>query len=363
MVPINQGRMRKTSPVGSLLMAVILGGVIAFMAVDSAKWAKVDRQYHRAPGCFAGATADPALPPCTVKAYTVTKAYEYESGGRTSTTHWMLDLRAKDGETRSIGVEDETLWNSLGAGQPVKVQLWQGKSRIVYANGLAGQTANNPDYRSGVARRTLLVFGSINGAVVLFLLWATYMAYRLRQVSRPVAPVWYSSSPPPSVLGASLVPPPIGFGSAPPGFNASPPMGAVGQPPASVAGQWQGVYRYASGALDDTPFTASFEVSAGGTISGRMLDYNQLGEATVSGEQAGTQIRFLKQYVNPHRLTSRQAVEYMGELSPDGQTITGQWQLTSRLLGIPFKTVGYWSASRVSVPAYGAHGPVSFPNQ
>ncbi|HEX5322818.1 MAG TPA: hypothetical protein VFW40_03455, partial [Capsulimonadaceae bacterium] len=97
-----------------------------------------------------------------------------------------------------------------------------------------------------------------------------------------------------------------------------------------------------------TAFEATFDVSDSGVIRGRILDYDRAREATVAGEQEGEQIRFLKMYTKKAGLTRSNGVEYWGQIAPDGQSISGNWRLTSRVLGIPMSNQGFWSASRVS---------------
>ena len=76
-------------------------------------------------------------------------------------------------------------------------------------------------------------------------------------------------------------------------------------------------------------------VQGGNTISGNILDNNELGEASLAGTVTGRSISEPKKYL----LGSRHAVKYSGTVSEDENTIQGKWQI------LIFK--GAWEAQRI----------------
>lgn len=344
MINANQRKSVRPAAWPAIGLFVLIGGIFAGVALDYLNWAKIDDQYHHAPGCAVGpVSVDTALPACTVKPYTIVAKRQFVSGGRSSTTHYILDISAADGDSRPIDLEDQNLWNELSAGDSINVQLWQGKSRLVYALGQSAPTSNNPDYRK---RNTsfLLVFMGVTDAVIAVLFLYLFFSKSRRKALATSTTAWYAAQSP---SAAPVAPPPSIFGSQQvasyPAVSST--LSSLGnQDGETITGDWQGMYYYNSGMLPDTAFDAHFEVAESGTVSGMISDHMNRGQATVAGEQEGRRFRFVKQYVTRRA----KPVEYDGEIAPDGRTISGTWSLTSSLLGIPLTTHGHWSAMRVA---------------
>ncbi|PSN19741.1 hypothetical protein C7271_05715 [filamentous cyanobacterium CCP5] len=100
---------------------------------------------------------------------------------------------------------------------------------------------------------------------------------------------------------------------------------------ADVSGAWTGTYWQAG---RPTRFEATF-VQAENTVSGRILDDGNLGEAQASGHLAGRSITFLKRYL----ASSPTPIYYDGTLSADSNYMSGGW--TIRGFGS-----GRWEAQR-----------------
>lgn len=64
-------------------------------------------------------------------------------------------------------------------------------------------------------------------------------------------------------------------------------------------------------------------VQGDNTLSGRVLDDNYLGEASLVGTVSGRSIRFTKTYLT----SSRHSVHYTGTISEDGNRMQGQWKI------------------------------------
>jgi hypothetical protein len=91
-----------------------------------------------------------------------------------------------------------------------------------------------------------------------------------------------------------------------------------------------GSFSYPSGLGPTTPFLAKLE-DDGGSLSGGTIEPNTMGsgsdqlEAVISGSRAGSAIDFTKMYDGAS--DAAHAVDYVGRLSGDGNTITGVWSL------------------------------------
>lgn len=111
----------------------------------------------------------------------------------------------------------------------------------------------------------------------------------------------------------------------------------------SVAGGWLGTYAYPPGsALPPCRFEATFEGGgADGTFSGRILDDTEgFGEAVVrQGLQRGRHVVFVKVY--RQRASHLRPVHYTGQLTEEGDRITGEWSIPEGGL------VGTWEAHRL----------------
>lgn len=83
---------------------------------------------------------------------------------------------------------------------------------------------------------------------------------------------------------------------------------------------WQGQFRYRNG-LPPGRFTASLDIGNDGSLTGKSHDDGIfLTNATLKGRIQGSHLRWQKNYSGLH------VVEYEGELSTDGQHITGKWR-------------------------------------
>ena len=97
-----------------------------------------------------------------------------------------------------------------------------------------------------------------------------------------------------------------------------------------LTGDWDGQFAYPTGRGPLTPFLATI-IQRGGSFTGRIIEPDlhipgKSAEATIVGVVAGTSVDFTKTYrkaawgyANP--------VDYVGQLSNDGERITGMWSL------------------------------------
>jgi hypothetical protein len=91
-----------------------------------------------------------------------------------------------------------------------------------------------------------------------------------------------------------------------------------------------GSYSYPSGLGPTTPFLAKLE-DDGGSLSGSTIEPNTMGsgsdqlEALISGSRSGSAVDFTKMYDGA--ADAAHAVDYVGRLSGDGNTISGVWSL------------------------------------
>lgn len=98
-----------------------------------------------------------------------------------------------------------------------------------------------------------------------------------------------------------------------------------------LSGTWLGTYWQ-----QKQPVRFSMTLVQGGnTISGNILDNNELGEASLVGTVTGRSVSFTKKYL----MGSRHSVKYLGTVSEDGNTIQGKWQI------LIFR--GAWEAQRI----------------
>ena len=100
--------------------------------------------------------------------------------------------------------------------------------------------------------------------------------------------------------------------------------------PINLSGLWMGSFSYPSGAGPTTPFLARLE-DHDGSLSGTTIEPNTIGpssdqlEAVLSGSRQGSAIDFTKMYDGES--DAAHAVDYVGRLSGDGNSITGVWSL------------------------------------
>jgi len=101
--------------------------------------------------------------------------------------------------------------------------------------------------------------------------------------------------------------------------------------PFDLSGKWDGVFAYPDvpGAGPVTPFLAQI-TEQGGQISGTIIEPNDFrpgtAHASLEGVRAGTSVDFLKTY---HAAGEEydEPVAYAGQLSDDGNVITGHWMM------------------------------------
>ena len=92
-----------------------------------------------------------------------------------------------------------------------------------------------------------------------------------------------------------------------------------------ITGTWLGTY-WQQGT--PTRFEVTF-VQGGNSISGRVLDDGDLGEAQINGEIVGRSIQFTKQYLRGNN----PPISYSGTLSEDGNLMQGKWTIGKRYSG------------------------------
>jgi hypothetical protein len=91
-----------------------------------------------------------------------------------------------------------------------------------------------------------------------------------------------------------------------------------------------GSFSYPSGLGSTTPFLAKIE-DDGGSLSGSTIEPNTMGsesdqlEALISGSRSASAVDFTKMYDGAS--DAAHAVDYVGRLSGDGNSISGVWSL------------------------------------
>ncbi len=100
---------------------------------------------------------------------------------------------------------------------------------------------------------------------------------------------------------------------------------------ADVSSTWLGTY-WQQGI--PTRFEVTL-IQSGHTLTGRMLDDSDLGEAQLTGEVVGRRINFIKRYFT----TSPDPITYLGTISDKEDYMQGQWS-------IKLWDSGSWEAQR-----------------
>lgn len=101
--------------------------------------------------------------------------------------------------------------------------------------------------------------------------------------------------------------------------------------PHDLTGQWHGTYAYPRGLGPATPFLANI-IELDGSFSGTIIEpdaYYKLAEnleSLIAGHRGGRAIDFTKTY-RSKRHGYENPVDYVGQMSPDGKSITGVWCL------------------------------------
>ena len=98
----------------------------------------------------------------------------------------------------------------------------------------------------------------------------------------------------------------------------------------SLSGLWLGSFSYPAGQGPLTPFLASLEED-GGSLRGTVVEPNTIGassdqlQALISGSRSGQAVDFTKMYDGES--DAAHAVDYVGRVSADGNSIAGVWSL------------------------------------
>ena len=98
----------------------------------------------------------------------------------------------------------------------------------------------------------------------------------------------------------------------------------------NISGLWMESYSYPSGLGPTTPFLASIE-DHDGSLRGATMEPNTMGRssgelgAVIFGSRQGSAVDFTKMYDGES--DAAHAVDYVGKLSGDGNSITGVWSL------------------------------------
>ncbi|MEM6585527.1 MAG: hypothetical protein AAF692_07205 [Pseudomonadota bacterium] len=99
--------------------------------------------------------------------------------------------------------------------------------------------------------------------------------------------------------------------------------------PFDLTGKWDGVFQYPQDHMPTTPFLAEI-VEEAGAFSGTTIEpdlYNDSSaNARINGHRSGRSVDFTKSYGGRDR-GYENPVDYVGQLSEDGLTITGVWSL------------------------------------
>ena len=100
-----------------------------------------------------------------------------------------------------------------------------------------------------------------------------------------------------------------------------------------MTGMWHGSYSYPGHIRETMPFVANI-VDQGGHISGSIIEptsgeesiYEEEVEAVIAGARGDRTVDFIKTY---RGAIWSHSVDYVGQLSEDGQTVTGMWSVAT----------------------------------
>jgi len=98
----------------------------------------------------------------------------------------------------------------------------------------------------------------------------------------------------------------------------------------NMTGMWEGAFSYPAFEGPTTPFVARIE-EVDGALTGTIMEPNTMGwstdelEAVLSGARNGRSVDFTKTYDGSS--DAAHAVDYVGQLSEDGNLVTGVWSL------------------------------------
>ena len=97
-----------------------------------------------------------------------------------------------------------------------------------------------------------------------------------------------------------------------------------------MTGLWEGTFAYPAYRGPTTPFVARIE-EVDGALTGTIMEPNTMGwsteelEAVLNGARNGRSVDFTKAYDGSS--DAAHAVDYVGQLSDDGNLVTGVWSL------------------------------------
>jgi hypothetical protein len=99
----------------------------------------------------------------------------------------------------------------------------------------------------------------------------------------------------------------------------------------NLTGKWSGQFSYPSHAGPTTPFLAELR-DHGGSLTGSIIEPDVFYggptlDASVSGVRHGSSVDFTKTYGPTAPSDYDTPVDYVGSVSPDGNTISGVWSL------------------------------------
>ena len=99
--------------------------------------------------------------------------------------------------------------------------------------------------------------------------------------------------------------------------------------PLNLSGKWEGVFSYPQSVGPTTPFVAEIAEQAGafeGSILEPDLYHSSSMRARITGHRAGRAVDFTKTYLGK-AAGYEHPVDYVGQLSEDGQRMAGVWSL------------------------------------
>ena len=97
-----------------------------------------------------------------------------------------------------------------------------------------------------------------------------------------------------------------------------------------MTGMWEGTFAYPAYQGPTTPFVARIAEESG-VLGGTIMEPNTMGpstdelEAVLTGSRDGRSIDFIKTYDGSS--DAAHAIDYVGQLSEDGNLVTGVWSL------------------------------------
>ncbi|WP_174280356.1 hypothetical protein [Sphingomonas bacterium] len=126
--------------------------------------------------------------------------------------------------------------------------------------------------------------------------------------------------------------------------------------PLDVTGTWSGIYNYPR-SLPANPFGAVLRES-GGVVTGETTERSPSRHPGYGGEEArafldgrreGTSVHFVKHYDATHRVGT--PVLYQGTIAPDGDEITGRWEVSGDWSGtfIMTREARHWAEEELRV--------------